>query len=148
MILAPLAEFGTYIPMNKLFEKVENALITMDFNSLGQKFEIEGDRLFVIPSFNKARSKSEAKLEAHNKYIDIQVCLQGEETIAWCDRNMCKLPLGEFDTDKDIIFYNDNPTNYITLKPRTFAIFYPNDCHAPLIGSGMIKKLVFKVALE
>ena len=28
-----------------------------------------------------------------------------------------------------------------------FAIFYPEDVHAPMIGEGMIKKLVLKIKL-
>lgn len=148
MIFAPIVEFATYLPMHRLFEQVEKSLITMDFDSVvGQKVIIEGDSLFAMPSFNKARLMADAPLEAHNRYIDIQICLQGEETIGWRDRAECLQSTGQFDYTKDIIFYNDAPTNFIKLQPRTFAIFYPADCHAPLIGEGFIKKVVFKVAV-
>lgn len=148
MILAPLNEFGTYLRMHPLFEKVEQALITLDFSKPGEKIYIDGDNLIAIPSFNKSRSESEAFLESHDRYIDIQICLQGEETIGWRDRYSCRAIKQPYNYQNDITFYNDAPTTYINLKANEFAIFYPNDCHAPLIGHGLIKKVVFKVKIE
>lgn len=148
MIVAPLNELGTYIKLHPLFERVEQALITLDFGKPGEKLYIDGDKLFAIPSFNKARSKSEAPLEAHDRYIDIQICLQGEETMGWRSREDCHSPQAPFDQEKDIVFYNDVPLNYVKIPANHFAIFFPNDAHAPLIGEGMIKKVVFKVLVE
>lgn len=147
MVVAPLSEFGTYINLNPLFEKVEQALITLDFSKPGEKIYIEGENLIAIPSFNKARSANEALLESHDKYIDIQICLQGEETIGWRNRESCTAIKDPYNPTNDITFYSDEPAFYITLKPNQFAIFYPDDCHAPLIGNGFIKKVVFKVRL-
>jgi len=147
MILAPLAELGTYLNLHPLFERVEKALITLDFTKPGEKIYIDGENLFAIPSFNKARDAGEAPLESHDKYIDIQICLQGEETIGWRDRQTCNAIKEPYSNDNDITFYSDYPTCFITLKPNQFAIFFPSDCHAPLIGEGFIKKVVFKVKL-
>ncbi|MCB8964469.1 MAG: YhcH/YjgK/YiaL family protein [Bacteroidales bacterium] len=148
MIVAPLNEFGTYINLHPLFEKVEQALITLDFSKPGERIYIDGEKLFAIPSFNKAKTKEEALLEAHDSYIDIQVCLSGEETMGWRNREDCRAPRAPFDKEKDIIFYNDTPTNYITLPANHFAVFFPGDAHAPLIGTGLIKKVVFKVLVN
>lgn len=145
MIVAPLNEFGTYINLHPLFERVEQALITLDFSKPGERIYIDGEKLIAIPSFNKARTKDEAPLEAHDKYIDIQICLQGEETIGWRNREECLLPRDPFNKEKDIIFYDDSPTNYFRVAANHFAIFFPNDAHAPLIGEEVIKKVVFKV---
>lgn len=147
MIIAPLNEFGTYINLHPLFEKVEQSLITLDFSKPGERIYIDGEKLFAIPSFNKAKQKEEAFLEAHDRYIDIQICLQGEETMGWRNREECETPKAPFDTEKDIIFYNDTPTNYFKVPEYYFAIFFPNDAHAPLIGNGLIKKVVFKVQI-
>ncbi|MGE0079476.1 MAG: YhcH/YjgK/YiaL family protein [Bacteroidales bacterium] len=148
MIVAPLNEFGTYVNLHPLFERVEQALITLDFSKPGEKIYIDGEKLIAIPSFNKTKTKEEAALEAHNRYIDIQICLQGEETMGWKNREECDSPKGEFNEEKDIIFYNDSPLNYIKVPANYFAIFFPNDAHAPLIGEGMIKKVVFKVLID
>ena len=46
-----------------------------------------------------------------------------------------------------VIFYSDKPDTYFQFKAGQFAIFYPEDVHAPMIGEGPIKKLVVKVKL-
>ncbi|MDI3527628.1 MAG: hypothetical protein PWR03_1811 [Tenuifilum sp.] len=148
MIIASLNQFGTYLKLHPLFERVEQALITLDFSKPGEKIYIDNDNLIAIPSFNKARSANEAILESHDRYIDIQVCLQGEETFGWADRFACNSIAKPYNNENDITFYNDKPTTYFTLKPNQYVIFFPNDCHAPLIGSGLIKKVVFKVKVE
>lgn len=147
MVVASLNDFGTYLSLHPLFDRVDRELIVGDFNNMGERNPIEGDNLYSTTSFNRGRLSTEAKLEAHNKYIDIHVCLQGEETIGWQHRDKCTQPAGEYDPEHDIIFFNDEPDQYIKLKPNTFAIFYPTDCHAPLIGDGLIKKVVFKIKL-
>ena len=145
MVVAPLTEFGIYVKLHPLFEKVEQALITLDFGKPGEKIYVDGESVFAIPSFNRAKAREEALLEAHDKYIDIQVCLQGTETIGWRNRSSCHSPRAPFDREKDIIFFADSPENYIKVPELHFAIFFPNDSHAPLIGDGFIRKVVFKV---
>lgn len=148
MIVASLSEFGTYLNLHRLFGQVEQALITLDFSKPGEKIYIDGENLIAVPSFNKARPAEAAPLESHDKYIDIQICLQGEETIGWRDRQSCSAIKEPYNSDNDITIYSDHPTCYITLKPNQFAIFFPSDCHAPLIGERLIKKVVFKVKLD
>ena len=75
------------------------------------------------------------------------MCPSGTEQIGWKPRNTCVNPRGEYNTEKDVIFYNDAPDTYFSLKAGQFAIFFPEDVHAPMIGVGPIKKLVVKVKL-
>lgn len=86
-----------------------------------------------------------AKFEAHNAHIDIQVCISGPEEMGWKPRSTCQAPVGEFNQDKDVIFYEDHPDMYFSLKGGQFAIFFPEDVHAPMIGAGIIKKMVVKI---
>ncbi|HEX7692668.1 MAG TPA: YhcH/YjgK/YiaL family protein, partial [Sediminibacterium sp.] len=88
---------------------------------------------------------STAKFECHNAHIDIQVCIRGKETIGWKPRSTCTSPKGEYNPEKDVLFYNDAPDMFFGMTDNQFAIFYPEDVHAPMIGEGMIKKLVIKV---
>ncbi len=145
MVTASLNDFHLYLGLHPLFEKVERALKAYTFDKPGERIYIDGEKLFAIPALDSARSKENALLEAHNRYIDIQVCLERNETMGWSNRADCKSPKGSFDTEKDIIFYNDNPLSYFNVPAGHFAIFFPNDCHAPLIGEGMIRKVVFKI---
>jgi len=54
---------------------------------------------------------------------------------------------GEYNAEKDVVFYNDAPDMYFQLTNNQFAIFFPEDVHAPMIGEGEIKKLVIKVKI-
>jgi len=46
-----------------------------------------------------------------------------------------------------VMFYADAPQTHYQLIPGQFVILFPNDVHAAMIGEGMIKKLVVKVAI-
>ena len=148
MITASLSHFNRYVSLHPNFSKVEEFLKTFEFRTPGEKIYIDSDKLFVIQAIENGKCKEDALLEAHNKYIDIQVCLEGDETIGWRNRNECSDPESPFDESKDIIFYNDEPLNYVKIPAGSFAIFYPEDCHAPLIGKGSIKKIIFKVEVK
>jgi len=148
MITASLTDFHRYISLHPKFQRVEEFLKTYIFEQPGERIYIDGEELFVIPALDQAKSKDIALLEAHNRYIDIQVCLEGVETMGWKSRFDCRNPKDSFNTEKDIIFYTDKPLNYFDVPAGSFAIFFPEDCHAPLIGEGKIKKIIFKVELE
>lgn len=91
--------------------------------------------------------ESTSKFECHDKHVDIQLCIKGHEKLGWKPRGSCKEQKGEYNPEKDVLFYNDPPDTFFELKDRQFAIFYPEDVHAPMIGEGLIKKMVIKVKL-
>ncbi|NEW80114.1 MAG: DUF386 domain-containing protein, partial [Gelidibacter sp.] len=112
------------------------------------KFEIaEGLKLIVSNGQGKTKETSLEKFECHDNNIDIQICVKGLETIAWKPREKCEIPNGDYNSEKDVRFYNDVPDMFFQLTNNQFAIFYPEDVHAPMIGNGEIKKLVFKVKI-
>ena len=92
-------------------------------------------------------AESVAKFECHNKNIDIQLCIRGTEQIGWKPRQECRDPKGEYNDEKDVQFYNDAPDMFFQLTDGQFAIFFPEDVHAPMIGDSEIKKLVIKVKI-
>ena len=86
--------------------------------------------------------------EAHLNHIDIQVPLNGRETYGWIDRGRLKNGLG-YDEKRDIEFFDCEPETWLTLQPGEFALFFPNDAHAPLVGEEKsIRKAVFKIRIE
>lgn len=145
MITATLKDFHRYTSLHPQFIKVEEFIKTYTFGKPGERVYLNDDKLFVIPAFDIAKSRENAFLEAHNRYIDIQICLEGHEIMGWRDRGDCKSPKTSFDAEKDIIFFNDKPLFYFDVPAGSFAIFFPEDCHAPLIGEGEIRKIIFKV---
>ena len=59
---------------------------------------------------------------------------------------LCGLPDAEYNSVKDITKYEGMADTYVTCKPGEFAIFFPQDGHAPCISDAAeIKKAIFKV---
>lgn len=106
---------------------------------------IDGDDIFVNVSELDLRPRSAAALEVHNEYIDIQVVFGGEEEFGWSPRSAVASPRAEFDVEKDIQFFEDEPQTFYTVREGQFTILMPQDAHAPMLGEGHVRKLIFKV---
>ena len=109
------------------------------------KHLIDGEHLFVNIVDSKMKTPEQARLEVHDKYIDIQVPLSKAESFGVKPRKDCMEPDGEFNTEKDILFYKDKDWTTITVKVGEAITFDPDTAHAPLIGEGEIHKAIFKV---
>ncbi|MBP3355980.1 MAG: YhcH/YjgK/YiaL family protein [Rikenellaceae bacterium] len=146
MILDSTKNWQLYAAVNPLFGKVFDYLNSVDLNTLEEgKHVVDGDNIFLMINNRDLKKPEDAALEVHNKYIDIQIVIAGEETFGYKDRAECTSPRSEFNTEKDILFYDDNPTTYFTLHEGQMAVFFPEDGHAPMIGNGKIKKCIVKV---
>jgi len=146
MIKDQLLNFDKYVEMNKNFKTVKDFLDKNELANLEEKvYELDGENCYAIVTSVKGKSKEEAKLEAHKKYIDIHVTLSGLDTIGWKDIKACSALLVEYDPKGEYELYNDLPENYISVEPGDFAVFFPEDTHAPLISDEIVKKIVFKV---
>lgn len=109
------------------------------------KHLIDGENLFVNIVDSQMKTAQQARLEVHDRYIDIQVPLSKAETYGVKPRCECTEPDGEFDAGKDILFYNDPVIETISAQPGEAVTFAPDTAHAPLIGDGTIHKAIFKV---
>ena len=149
MIIDTLASAEKYYSLHKNFKVAFDYLKSTDLAALEVgKYDIaDGLKLIVSDSEGKTAAVAAEKFECHNKNIDIQFCVRGNETIGWKPRTDCTSPKGEYSDEKDVLFYADKPDMYFVLKDSQFVIFYPEDVHAPMIGEGLIKKLVFKVRI-
>lgn len=147
MIIDTLANADKYTSVHPLLAKAFDYIKSVDLTTIEDgKYEIsDGLRAIVSTKIGMTAQESEAKFECHNNNIDIQLCIKGDETIGWKTRNECKSQKGEYNLEKDVLFYNDEPTMHFTLYPNQFAIFFPEDVHAPMIGENEIKKMVIKV---
>jgi biofilm protein TabA len=111
------------------------------------KYALQGDRLFALVNRDPGRGHSGARLEAHRKYIDIQMLLDGSEEIGWRPTAECQRLTDPYQDERDIMFFADQPLAWIPLPVGKFMIFYPEDAHAPLAATGANVKAVIKVAV-
>jgi biofilm protein TabA len=148
MILSSLAQSARYASLNPLFQRAFNYIRDTDLYALAPgRYNVAGDDLIAIVEHVSGRSKEMARLEAHKRYIDIQLVLEGEEQMGWKPLADCYNPVGEHSTDRDILFFLDAPASWVAVPPDHFCIFFPEDAHAPLVGSGPIRKVIFKIAV-
>ena len=108
---------------------------------------IDGKNLWVNIVDADLKTKKAARLEAHAKYIDVQIPLSGKETFGVKPVVECTQPDGKMDRKKDILFFDDPIEKTVTVDPGTPIIFGPDTAHAPLIGKGRIHKAIFKARM-
>jgi len=148
MILDSLKNAGMYYQLHPLFREAFEYLESVDFSVVEPgKTELKGKDLFVIVSDSDMKPEADAKIEAHNEYIDIQLPVSKPETFGWIARSELKEERAPFDDERDIQFFDDKRTTLFTAVPGDFAIFFPGDGHAPCIGDGKVRKVVVKIRI-
>lgn len=153
MILDTLSQCGRYTALHPMFARAFELLAQADWAALIQdeasiRHAIDGDRMYVAIDQKDGRGRDGARLEAHRRYIDIQVTIDGAEEIGWRPLTECRQPADTFNDANDIGFFDDRPDTWLSVPPGSFAIFFPNDAHAPLAGRGPLRKAVAKIAVQ
>jgi len=149
MILDRLEQADRYACVHPLFGAAFDFLRQPGLGEQAEgRREIQGQGLYAVISRSSARPRDKARLEAHRRYIDIQFVVSGTEEMGWKSRSLCLRPEGAYDPEKDVEFYAEAPETWVAVGPGAFAVFFPEDAHAPLIGCGELRKVVVKVALE
>ena len=147
MIIDKLENIGMYASVNPLFAQAIEFLKSTDLNAheLGKVVLKEGE-LFVNFAAARPKTKDDAKIETHNNFIDIQIPLTGTELMGYMPRT--DLAEAEYNAEKDVTFYPGHATDYLTVKPGMFAIFFPEDAHAPGVTEVELKKVIVKVRMK
>ena len=145
MIIDSINNLSKYEALNPRFSKVLEFINSHDLAQQPEgKQVIDGSDLFVNFSLAKGKTPAEAKLESHNEMIDIQIPLSCTEVMGYTPRE--DLDEQPYNAEKDITFYEGMAQQYVAVKPGMFAIFFPQDGHAPCIADDdVIKKVIFKV---
>lgn len=149
MILSALSQSERYASLHPLFPRAFEHIRDTDFFALAPgRYNLIGEDLIVIVEQVPGKTKDMARLEAHRRYIDIQLVLEGDEQMGWKPLADCFNPVSEHSMEKDIRFFHDAPASWVAVPPDHFCIFFPEDAHAPLVASGQVRKVIFKVAVN
>ncbi|MBR6320641.1 MAG: YhcH/YjgK/YiaL family protein [Prevotella sp.] len=146
MIIDTLDNLAKYEAINPLFKDVVEFIRKNDLAAMEPgKYPIKDKDLFVNITTAKGKAPDEAVLETHINMIDIQIPLDAPETFGYTP--LCRLPETPYNAEKDITKYPDlMAESFIDCQPGMFAIFFPQDGHAPCISMAPeIKKAIFKV---
>lgn len=149
MIFSTLSQSNRYAALHPLFPRAFEYIRSTDLRALAPgRHAIVGDELFVIVEQVAGRSRAEARLECHRRYIDIQLVLEGIDEMGWKPLAACRQPISDYSAERDIQFFHDAPVSWITTPSDTFCIFFPDDAHAPLVSTVKIHKVIFKIAVD
>lgn len=158
MVIDTLRNAGRYTSLHPEFARAFDFLARADWAALtagsvsrerhSVRHAIDGDRLYVSIDHLEGRGREGARLEAHRLHIDVQFTIEGHEEIGWRPLAACEQPAGAFDDARDVGFFSDAPDTWLSLPAGTFAVFFPDDAHAPLAGRGTIRKAIVKIAID
>lgn len=150
MILDSIKNHTLY-PYSELWGEAFNFICTLPPEIEDGKHTIDGTDLFAGIDRYETKTRADAKLETHRRYIDIQLLLSGTECIEVFAKN--SLTVREpYNPDKDAEFYDvpDTAPVRVTLRPGQFVVFFPEDAHMPCLHAGdsaqPVRKIVIKLS--
>lgn len=148
MILGSLEHSERIECLHPSFKQVFNFIKANDLlNAPLERIELDSDKLFINNVNPECVPQDKQVLEAHRDYLDIHVLLEGSERIGWKNLEDCGEPSKAYDQEGDYMLFDQPATSYVDLRPGQFAIVWPEDAHAPLIGEGKVRKLIVKARL-
>ena len=154
MIVDHISNWRAY-PLGEAWEKAFSFLEKLSSDSEDGQYPIDGDGLFarVMQYRTREESSPEAILEAHRRFVDVQMAMVGEERIGVYPSGMLVVK-DAYDRDRDVEFfkYERSAPIQIGLEPGVFACLLPQDAHMPQLPLGPVganvKKVVVKIAVE
>lgn len=150
MIIDEIKNLTIYAQLNSQFEKIDTYIRTHDIAKLPiGKYEIDGEKLFLVKQDYETKPVSEGVWEAHRRYIDFQYVIHGTEKIGYAPIETMKESTPYHQTDDFALFSGNG--SFLEIKEGMFAVLYPEDVHMPSVqveGPIKVKKAVFKIKIE
>ena len=145
MIFDTLDNVKNYAGRGRVYEALEY-IAKNDFSDeqVG-RYEVDGDNIYYMVQEYNSRVGSTLS-EAHKKYIDIQLLLEGTEIIGYAPIAEAGKAVEE-KPEKDYCLYECD-TQPLTLTKGYFAVFYPQDVHLPGQAVNDIPSQVRKVVVK
>ena len=114
MILDKIENVQQYNGLSDLLNAGLKFIAETDFSKIEPgKIVLKDKLLFATVSEYSTKPVADCKLEAHQKYIDIQFIVSGEEKIGFT--TLCgQTPTTPYNPEKDIVFYSEEVT-FLTL---------------------------------
>lgn len=110
-----------------------------------------GDGIRAIVQGYATKEPGAARLEAHRRFADLQFIASGVERMGYAPIGRAGSPVAPYDAGKDIVFL-DGAFEALTFRAGDFAVFLPQDAHAPGIMAGPapsgVRKVVVKIPVE
>lgn len=147
MILGTLQYPSRYGGLGEKVERTLHFLASADFAGMRTgRYPIEGDSVFMDLMETTTVLHDSRLFEAHRKYVDIHLTLEGEEWYGYAPLNNLALEK-DYDKETDIAWYGGEGVYFLVPRGQ-FILFFPEDAHKPCITfkePGTIRKVVVKI---
>ena len=114
-----------------------------------QRVELQGDQVYCTRFTYETIPQEESFFEAHRRYLDIHIMVEGEERV---DMNRPEdLKLTDAQEGNDFYAYQGESWHSTVLKPGEFLVVFPGDAHRIKVqvdGPKTVSKAVFKVCID
>ena len=114
-----------------------------------QRVELKGDLVYCTRFTYETIPQEESFFEAHRRYLDIHIMVEGEERV---DMNRPEdLKLTDAQEGNDFYAYQGESWHSTVLKPGEFLEVFPGDAHRIKVqvdGPKTVSKAVFKVCID
>lgn len=114
-----------------------------------QRVELKGDLVYCTRFTYETIPQEESFFEAHRRYLDIHIMVEGEERV---DMNRPEdLKLTDAQEGNDFYAYQGESWHSTMLKPGEFLVVFPGDAHRIKVqvdGPKTVSKAVFKVCID
>ena len=150
MINGTIDELSYYLP-EKIKDFVMGYIKSIDKDTEDGYTDIMSGRIYGKVMSYQTLPSQECKIEAHDKYIDIQASILGSEGITVYQRKDLN-EMQKYDSENDVTFFRYEGKGHfadIDNIPGRFTMLLPEDAHQPQIkrngSEGYVKKLVVKI---
>lgn len=145
MILAKNSEALRYRGIHPRLDAVLERLNDGFLSSVGHEpVKLEGDMLYATRFDYETLPLEETFFEAHKKYLDVHVMLEGSERVDIASPDALTL----FEHSGDFYAYRGEAEQSLVIRPGEFLVVFPDDAHRIKICRGepeRVAKAVFKL---
>lgn len=151
MIVDKIENAHLYAPLSG---KIAQALKMVTDKEIAKKetgrYDVSDDGTYYLVNRYETKPVEGGKLEAHEKYIDLQYVVSGRETLVYAPAGDLEIDT-PYDKVKDYVLYNP-PQNAtpVYLEEGMFCILWPDDTHMPnrsVDGPVDVCKIVIKIPI-
>lgn len=152
MIMDKIENLGKYLEKD-VVEKIRPFVSSISADMADGEYDIDGEHIFARVMAYETMPKEECKIEAHNRYIDIQFTLAGAEGIDVFPRSQLQ-SIEDYSVEDDVEWFSpDEETLFVQScnLPGYFTMLFPYEAHRPkesVAGFSKVKKGVIKLEVD
>ncbi len=146
MVKDLLALADRYRALGPRFARAFDFARATDFTALADgTYPVGDDGVRALVQRYTTKPAHEGRWEAHRAHIDLQMVVQGEESVGVAP--LARLVAEPYDADRDLLWLTGDGDR-VTLRPGEFVLLWPDDGHMPGIAiaePAPVLKVVFKI---